>query len=69
MEVVFVMKRPKYMSAKKYSKQRIFHDKRPDLDNLIKAVCDALCEEDKYIYRITASKHWCDVGSILIHNL
>ena len=45
------------------------HDVRPDLDNLIKAVCDALCEEDKYNYRITASKHWCNVGGIIIHNL
>ena len=42
---------------------------RPDIDNLCKAVLDALMEEDKYLYRITASKHWSLTGGILIHNL
>ena len=60
MEVVFVMKRPKYMSAKKYSKQRIFHDKRPDLDNLLKLVADGLQPkvliDDAKIVMINASK-------------
>ena len=60
MEVVFVMQRPKYMKAKKYSKQRIFHDKRPDLDNLLKLVADGLQPkvliDDAKIVMINASK-------------
>ena len=42
LDIVFVINRPKYMYAKKYSDGRIPHTKKPDLDNLVKTVCDAL---------------------------
>ena len=60
LEVVFVMKRPKSMMGKKYRGDRIFHDKRPDIDNLIKLVADALqpriLSDDCKIVMLTASK-------------
>ena len=68
--IQFCLPMPKSWSKKKrLLRDGSPHDVRPDLDNLIKAVCDALMEEDKYLYRITASKHWSNTGGILIHNL
>lgn len=46
------------------SKKRLMHGKlhqaRPDLDNLIKAVFDAMLVEDKHIAHIEAAKFWVD---------
>ena len=62
LEVVFIMKRPKYMQAKKWSEGRIFHDKRPDIDNLLKMVADGLqpqiIADDAKIVMVTASKFY-----------
>lgn len=35
------------------------HRQKPDLDNLVKAVCDALLDRDEVIYKLTATKQWC----------
>ena len=40
------------------------HQVRPDLDNLIKAWCDALYQEDSVIWSIHATKFWSYKGSI-----
>jgi Holliday junction resolvase RusA-like endonuclease len=40
------------------------HQVRPDLDNLIKAWCDALYPEDSVIWSIHATKFWAYKGSI-----
>ena len=40
------------------------HKQKPDVDNLIKSVFDALCEDDSYIYDIRATKLWDWKGSI-----
>jgi Holliday junction resolvase RusA-like endonuclease len=40
------------------------HQQRPDIDNLAKAVMDALCEDDSYVYALKAEKYWSDEGSI-----
>ena len=43
------------------------HKVRPDLDNLLKAVLDGLCSEDKYVHSISQlSKIWSEEGSIII---
>lgn len=42
------------------------HQQRPDTDNLIKAVQDALAKEDGYIYHVDAMKHWGATGSVTI---
>ena len=48
------------MMGKKYRADRIFHAKRPDIDNLIKLVADALqprvLKDDAQIVMINASK-------------
>ena len=42
----FVLKRPKSQYRKKDPSGRIMHTKRPDLDNLIKAILDCIVEAD-----------------------
>jgi len=38
------------------------HRQRPDVDNLIKAVCDALFLEDGGVSDVAALKRWCRTG-------
>ena len=45
------------------------HQQRPDLDNLVKAVLDALAGEDSYVHTLTASKRWALRGSVTIEEL
>jgi crossover junction endodeoxyribonuclease RusA len=64
---IFVFNRPKYMQAKKYSNARILHNKRPDLDNLVKAVNDSLqaakiIKDDSQITGIDAYKYYAAIG-------
>lgn len=40
------------------------HQQRPDIDNLIKAYMDALCEDDSYVWSVKAQKQWSEQGSI-----
>jgi Holliday junction resolvase RusA-like endonuclease len=42
------------------------HQQKPDLDNLQKAVWDALLEEDSIVWRCVAEKYWGVEGSIEI---
>lgn len=42
MDVEFYLHRPDYMMAAKFSPGRVYHYSRGDLDNLFKAVADAL---------------------------
>jgi len=43
------------------------HQQTPDIDNLIKALFDALMVEDKNIWNITATKYWSGEGKIEIY--
>jgi Holliday junction resolvase RusA-like endonuclease len=38
------------------------HRVRPDLDNLLKALCDAVHQEDAHLYDIRAEKRWAGNG-------
>lgn len=68
--IVFFISMPKSWSKKKRDLMRGQpHQETPDLDNLLKAVNDALLEQDKIIFQIGASKWWDDDGKIIIHNL
>lgn len=63
----FVHSRPKYMSTKKYSADRLLHTKRPDVDNLIKSVNDTLqstgiIKDDSQIYSCTGIKYYAAVA-------
>lgn len=65
--VVFIMPMPKSWSKKK--KEHMImqpHQQKPDIDNLQKALLDALFGDDSHIYDIRASKYWGDEGQITI---
>jgi len=40
------------------------HQQKPDIDNLLKALMDAVLPEDSHIYDIRATKYWGNVGGI-----
>lgn len=42
------------------------HQQTPDLDNLLKALFDALFKKDQHIWSVKATKVWCDCGKIVI---
>lgn len=69
-QLVFYMPMPSSWSTKKKLKMLGEpHQSRPDWDNLAKAVCDALCEEDSYIFRCYVEKYWAEEGGIEIDEL
>lgn len=45
------------------------HEQKPDIDNLVKGLLDALLKEDKGVHTIIASKSWAEHGSITVLNL
>jgi len=58
-----VFNRPKYMMTKKYQDGLVLHTKRPDIDNVIKAVLDALnsvLHDDAQVAKITATKYYAE---------
>ena len=60
--ITFFLRRPKYMSTKKYPDEKIPHTKKPDLDNLTKTVLDSLngilIGDDSQIYRCQTIKYY-----------
>ena len=65
-DLTFVLKRPKRLMRKKDPIWRLPHTGRPDLDNLIKSVCDGmngtLYEDDAQIVEISALKLYAGKG-------
>lgn len=63
----FIMPMPKSWSNKKRELMYMApHQQRPDIDNLVKAVLDSLCEDDSYVHTVNASKVWGEEGAIII---
>lgn len=63
--VEFYIQMPKSWSKKKKAEhlgQR--HQQKPDVDNLIKGVMDALFKEDSHVHTIYAKKTWAEEPSI-----
>ena len=59
--ITFYMPMPRTWSKKKKKAcHGLLMQSRPDLDNLIKAFCDSMTAEDKFIAHLTASKRWVD---------
>lgn len=59
----FIFNRPDYMYAKKYPNDKIPHTKRPDVDNLAKAINDVLqatniIKDDSLIYMLSCTKYY-----------
>lgn len=42
------------------------HQSKPDIDNLTKAVMDAIAEEDAFVWKIAAEKLWAESGRITV---
>jgi Holliday junction resolvase RusA-like endonuclease len=66
--IIFGLPMPGSWSKKKKAKMDGKpHQVRPDWDNLAKAVCDAIFEEDSHIWDIRISKVWAEKGHIKIY--
>ena len=62
------MPMPQSWSNKKRDEMRHKpHQQKPDIDNLIKAVLDALLEDDCAVWMVEACKVWSDKGGIEIN--
>jgi len=65
LEIQFFIQMPKSWSEIK--KRRMFntkHQQKPDIDNLVKSILDIFCQDDSYVWRVTASKIWSFQNSI-----
>lgn len=65
--VTFGMELPKSMpTRKKESLLGMPHKQRPDVDNLLKGLMDALLDEDSRVWNVTAKKIWVRDGFVRI---
>ena len=65
--IEFYLPMPKSWSKKRKSEMNDTpHQQKPDIDNLVKAFLDHLCEDDAYVYNIKAAKFWSDRPRIMI---
>lgn len=53
-----------WSEADKRAHEGLPHQQKPDLDNLLKALGDAVCSEDSHLWSIQAEKRWARVASI-----
>ena len=68
--ITFVMPMPKSWSKKK--KAEFLgepHQQKPDVDNLTKALLDAIYDDDAHIWDIRTTKIWGEVGRIIIEGM
>tara|TARA_R110000737_G_scaffold340469_2_gene363394 strand:- start:1861 stop:2211 length:351 start_codon:yes stop_codon:yes gene_type:complete len=66
--VIFTMPMPKsWPKKKRASMLGEYHQQKPDLDNLFKALGDAVYKDDSKICSVTMSKVWGESGSIEIN--
>ena len=66
-KVTFYLPMPMSWSAKKRkAMEGQPHTQRPDWDNLAKALCDALFEEDGHIWGMWVEKRWAAMPGIKI---
>jgi Holliday junction resolvase RusA-like endonuclease len=65
--IIFIISMPKSWSKKKKASMASEpHTQKPDLDNLLKALFDAIYGDDSHIHTIHASKMWGWHGAIHI---
>lgn len=71
LRLIFYMPVPASWSKKKQQEMvNKPHRQRPDTDNLIKAVLDALDKtNDAYVWRIYAEKYWAENGMLKIEEI
>ena len=69
LDISFFIPMPKSWSKKKRSEMAgTPHKQRPDLDNYIKGLLDALLEEDCKVWRVSARKIWVDTEGCITIN-
>lgn len=67
LNVSFVLSMPESWSEKKKKKyDGVYHDKKPDIDNLLKAFLDCLCDNDSYVWCVYVEKRWGKKGQIVV---
>jgi len=67
--VVFIIEMPRtWTKRKKLKMVGSPHEQKPDLDNMIKALGDAVYDDDSAISDIRASKFWGIKGEIIIYS-
>lgn len=67
-EIAFYVPMPKSWSKKKREEMDGQpHKQKPDLDNLLKALLDAVHDEDCAVWSLSASKRWAKEGGIEVH--
>lgn len=70
LNVKFIISMPQSWSKKKRNEMNDKpHLQRPDCDNLVKSILDAIFPEDKSIFRIIASKWWGETGKIVLSDI
>lgn len=65
LKVDYYLERPQRLNSKKHSPECIYHDKRPDLDNLQKGTQDAFKDfwiDDSQICSLSLRKYYCGKG-------
>ena len=68
--VVFYMPMPPSWPKKRRDRMNgTPHMSRPDIDNLQKALFDAVFDDDSHIWRVSAEKLWSEEGSIVVGEL
>lgn len=66
-KITFALPMPKSWSEKKRGQMHLTpHRQKPDIDNLIKGIFDAVLEDDSVISQIHARKIWAPNGYIII---
>lgn len=66
-KITFIVPMPKSWSKKK--KAELIgkgHKQKPDIDNYLKALLDAIYDDDSHIWDIHAVKRWGESGQIII---
>ena len=67
LDITFYIEMPKSWSKKKREAMYMQpHQSKPDLDNLVKAFCDALYDDDAGVYSIQCAKYWSDENEIKV---
>ena len=65
--IQFELPMPKSWSKKKRASMLAQpHQQKPDIDNLLKAFLDHLCEDDSYVWKVFGTKVWGEHGSITL---
>ena len=68
--VHFILPMPKSWSKKKKAEMLGKpHKQKPDVDNMVKALLDAIYDDDSHVSDLRSSKWWGDEGRIVVENI